>query len=76
LGRPYINEQTQGTMKKIKFNSHKDLKEAIAVLEKHNIDFTWDMYDYRHVLHLGHANIDHVKLALQNLKVPHKIIDF
>jgi hypothetical protein len=63
-------------MKKIKFNSHQDLKEAIAIFEKHNIDFTWDMYDHRHMLHLGHANIDHVKLALAQVKVPYKIIDF
>lgn len=63
-------------MKKIQFNSHEDLKKVITILEKHNVDFTWDMYDSRHLLHLGHINIDHVKLALENCHVSYEIIDY
>ena len=40
-------------MKKIQFNNHEDLKKVIALLEQHNIEFTWDMYDTRHFIHLG-----------------------
>ncbi len=63
-------------MKKIKFNNQQDLQVVIGILEKHDVEFTWDMYDHRHILHLGHVNIDHVKLALENCKVPYKIIDY
>lgn len=63
-------------MKKLQFKTHQDMKEAIAVLEKYNIDFTWDMYDNRHLLHLGHANADHVKNAMKHCKVPYKLIDY
>lgn len=63
-------------MKKLQFNSHEDLKKVIAVLEMHNIEFTWDMYDSRHLLHLGHVNFDHVKLALAECHVPYKVIDY
>jgi hypothetical protein len=70
----------QGTvrflMKKIQFNSHEDLKQVISLLEQNEIEFTWDMYDTRHMIHLGHVNIDHVKLAMANCKVPYRIIDY
>ncbi len=63
-------------MKKIQFETHQDMKEAIILLEKHNVDFTWDMYDRRHLLHLGHANLDHIKEVMKHCKVPYKIIDY
>ncbi|GEM_PF-2562807 len=63
-------------MKKIRFNSFDDLKKVIAILEKHNIEFTWDIFDRQYVLHLGHINVDHVKLALENCHVPYRIIDY
>lgn len=63
-------------MKMIQFQSHEDLKKVIALLEKYSIEFTWDMYDTRHLIHLGHVNFDHVKLAMANCDVPYKIIDY
>ncbi len=63
-------------MKKIRFQSFNDLKQAIVILERHNIEFTWDIFNRQHELHLGHVNIDHVKLALENCPVPYKIMDY
>jgi len=63
-------------MKKIQLENHQDLKAVINVLERFDLEFTWDMYDHRHLLHLGHVNLDHVKYALSECKVKYKIIDF
>ncbi|TKJ41707.1 hypothetical protein CEE37_03835 [candidate division LCP-89 bacterium B3_LCP] len=63
-------------MKKLQFESHEDLKKAISLLEQNEVEFTWDMYDTRHFIHLGHVNIDHVKLAMASFKIPYKIIDY
>lgn len=63
-------------MKKIRFQSFRDLKEVMALLEKHNIEFTWDIFNRYHELHLGHVNVDHVKLALESCHVPYRIMDY
>ncbi|MBU0519098.1 hypothetical protein KKA00_09545 [bacterium] len=63
-------------MKRIEFENHQDLRIALELLERYSIDFTWDMYDTRHLIHLGHVNFDHVKYALQSCRVPYKIVDY
>lgn len=63
-------------MKKIQFTSYRDLKDVMVVLEQHGIEFTWDVLNRNHELHLGHVNVDHVKLALENCRVPYKIMDY
>lgn len=63
-------------MKKIRFQSHEDLKAVITVLERHGIEFTWDIFNRNHELFLGHSNVDHVKLALSEAHVPFKIMDY
>lgn len=68
--------ERNGIMQKIRFINFSDLKLVMAELEKHNIEFTWDILNRQHELNLGHINIDHVKLALTNCPVPYKIIDY
>jgi hypothetical protein len=63
-------------VKKIRFQNFNDLKQVLAILEKHSIDCTWDILNRNHEIHLGHANIDHVKQALQNCPVPFKIMEY
>ncbi|MFH1862461.1 MAG: hypothetical protein ABH878_06560 [bacterium] len=63
-------------MKKLRFQNFNDLHAMLAVLEKHNIEFSWDILNHHHEIHLGHANIDHVKLALENCNVPYKILEY
>ena len=63
-------------MKKIQLNSFDDLKKLMAILEKHSIEFSWDMFDNRNELHLGHVNVDHVKQALENCHIQYKIADY
>lgn len=63
-------------MKKIRFESFSDLKEVIAILERHGIDFTWDFFNRNHELFLGHSNVDHVKLALEEAHVKYKILEY
>jgi len=63
-------------MKKIRFNNSNDLKRAIPLLEKANIDFTWNIFNYQHEVYLGHVNVDHVKVAMQGIPVPYKIVDY
>jgi len=63
-------------MKRIRFQNFNDLKAVMAILEKHNIEFTWDIMNRNHELHLGHVNTDHVKLALSSCNIPYKILDY
>jgi hypothetical protein len=63
-------------MKKIRFENFDDLKKVINILERFNVEFTWDIFSKSHELNLGHVNIDHVKLALSECHVPYKIIDY
>jgi hypothetical protein len=63
-------------MKKIRFENFNDLKQTIAVLERHGIEFTWDFFNQKYELFLGHSNVDHVKLALEESHVPYKILDY
>ncbi|MCX6641539.1 MAG: hypothetical protein NTW14_13825 [bacterium] len=63
-------------MKKIQFNSFEDLKQVMPILERFNVEFTWDIFSKNHELHLGHVNVDHVKLALSECRVPFKIVDY
>jgi len=76
-GKKNLKDRSRGVeMKKIRFQNFRDLKEVIAVLEKHDIEFTWDILNRYHEVHLGHANADHVKLALENCHVHYEIMDY
>ena len=63
-------------MKKIRLENFSDLKEVIAILERHGIDFTWDFFNQKYELFLGHSNVDHVKHALEGCPVPYQILDY
>ena len=54
-------------MKKMVFESMKDLKDMITVFEQHNIDYSWYFLNRRYEIHLGSTNPDHVKMLLKGI---------
>ena len=63
-------------MKKIRFQNFDNAKQVMAILEKHDIEFTWDIFNRNHEIFLGHSNVDHVKHALEGCPVPYQILDY
>lgn len=56
-------------MKKMIFETMRDLKRIIDIFEKHNIEYSWYFLNKHYELHLGDTRIDHVKLLLKDLGV-------
>ena len=54
-------------MKKMLFESMKDLKKMIDIFEQNNIEYSWYFMNKLHELHLGSTNTDHVKMLLKDM---------
>ncbi len=54
-------------MKKMIFQSMRDLKKMIEIFEKHNFEYSWYFLNKRYEMHLGNTNPDHIKLLLKNI---------
>ena len=65
-------------MKKMLFDSMKDLKKMIDILEQNNIEYSWYFMNKLHELHLGGTNPDHVKMLLKDMgcTIPFKWGDY
>jgi len=54
-------------MKKMVFESMKELKKMIDIFEHHNIEYSWYFLNRKYEMHMGGANIDHIKMMLKSM---------
>lgn|GEM_PF-1209385 len=53
-------------MKKMIFKNMKDLKKMIELFEVHNVEYSWYFLNKKYEMHLGGANVDHVKMLIRD----------